>query len=309
MEPRYNFSDMSKEVRRSTDLLKNLEGRLESVTEGRFARHFRDGEGNLLKSGLELAVARLLKFFDIKYTYGAEIPLGNESVRVDFLTDHGLIEVCEGPNSWAEASKKVARIRRTRPETKAVVVANTGQTFDPIELGVPVVAMNPAPDLDPRKETIFMDDPSFAFDYSHILPWTEKCSVLHGHTSAVLVEIMGTPRRGMIVDFGEAKHIIREALRTMDHKLFISRKYMVEETASNYRLKFTSPNGEFDLSVPKVSTFLMGDEATIENLADVVSKMLIPKMPENVEAIGVYIYEGFNKGSHLLASILHSKAE
>jgi len=109
----------------------------------------------------------------------------------------------------------------------------------------------------------------------------------------------------MIVDFGDAKKTIREALCQMDHKLFICRKYLVGETGPNYRLKFTSPNGEFDLSVPKASTFLMDDEATIENLADVVSKMLIPKMPHNVEAVGVYIYEGFNKGSHLLASILH----
>ena len=38
-----------------------------------------------------------------------------------------------------------------------------------------------------KSESIFLDDPAFSFDYSHILPFSGKCSVLHGHTSSVLI--------------------------------------------------------------------------------------------------------------------------
>jgi len=31
--------------------------------------------------------------------------------------------------------------------------------------------------------------------------------------------------------------------------------------------------------------------------------MLADKMPENVQALGVYIYEGVNKGAHILSYI------
>ena len=48
--------------------------------------------------------------------------------------------------------------------------------------------------------------------------------------------------------------------------------------------------------------FLEG-EATVENLSSEIIKLLAPKMPENVEAVGVYIYEGYNKGSHIISNI------
>jgi hypothetical protein len=32
-------------------------------------------------------------------------------------------------------------------------------------------------------------------------------------------------------------------------------------------------------------------------------------MPQNVEAVGVYVYEGLNKGTHLLASLQGRGAE
>jgi hypothetical protein len=32
-------------------------------------------------------------------------------------------------------------------------------------------------------------------------------------------------------------------------------------------------------------------------------------MPENVESVGVYVYEGLNKGTHLLALIHSREAE
>lgn len=290
----------------SLKLVKNLGDRVQEITKGNYARSYRDPKGNILKSNAELMVARLLDFAGIEYEYGRPLPLKDGSaVSVDFSTEKGIVEVADAGESIEELRAKIVRIEGSFPGKKIIVVSRAGKTSDLEGLEVPVVNIS-CQEREVKRETIFMDDPSFAFDYAHILPWTKKCSVLHGHTSSVLVEIIGSLERGMIVDFGDAKDIIRDCLRQMDHKLFISRKYLVGEDGETYRIKFRSPNGYFDLKVPKQSTFLMDDEATIENLADVVLRMVLPKMPANVDALGVYIYEGLNKGSHLLASV-HDK--
>jgi 6-pyruvoyltetrahydropterin/6-carboxytetrahydropterin synthase len=59
----------------------------------------------------------------------------------------------------------------------------------------------------------------------------------------------------------------------------------------------------FELQVPKDTTYLLEGEATVENLSSEIIKILAPKMPSNVEAVGVYIYEGYNKGSHIISNI------
>jgi len=160
-----------------------------------------------------------------------------------------------------------------------------------------------------RLQTIFLDDPSFNFDYAHILPKTEKCSVMHGHTSSVLVEIMGTPVDGMVVDFNDAKPIIRRAVGDLDHKLFISEKYVRGRSGTHVDLGFQTIHGGFALHVPKGTTVLLEGEATVENLAKELLGRIAPKMPPNVEAVGVYVYEGLNKGTHLLADLHAREAE
>ncbi|MDG6957004.1 MAG: 6-carboxytetrahydropterin synthase, partial [Nitrososphaerota archaeon] len=154
-----------------------------------------------------------------------------------------------------------------------------------------------------RTQTIFLDDPSFNFDYAHILPRTEKCSVMHGHTSSVLVEVAGRPIEGMVVDFGTAKQLVREAVRGLDHKLFVSEKYVTSVDRESVSLKFDTVHGEFAIKAPKDTTVLLEEEATVENLAREVLGRIAPKMPRNVTSVGVYVYEGLNKGSHILAKV------
>ena len=81
-------------------------------------------------------------------------------------------------------------------------------------------------DKEPQTGSIFMEDPSFDFDYAHILPLVEKCSILHGHTSSVMVELVGQMKNNLLVDFGDAKKIIKEAISILDHKFFINNKYL-----------------------------------------------------------------------------------
>jgi 6-pyruvoyltetrahydropterin/6-carboxytetrahydropterin synthase len=151
--------------------------------------------------------------------------------------------------------------------------------------------------------SIFIEDPSLAFDYAHILPLVEKCSVLHGHTSTVMVEIIGSMKNNLVIDFGDAKRIIKEALGAIDHKFFINKKYLEKEDDLHFYVAFEGPQGYFNLQVPKSTTYLLSGEATVENLSSEIIRLLAPKMPPNVQALGVYIYEGVNKGAHIIAGV------
>jgi 6-pyruvoyltetrahydropterin/6-carboxytetrahydropterin synthase len=154
--------------------------------------------------------------------------------------------------------------------------------------------------------SLFMDDQSFNFDYAHILPMTKKCSVMHGHTSSLLVEITGRPVEGMVIDFGDAKDIIKNILKEVDHKLFINKKYVLSENGKEVRLSFSTIHGDFNIEAPKGTTVLMEGEATTENLAKYLVERIASEMPENVTSVGVYVYEGMNKGAYILAKI-HEK--
>ena len=88
-----------------------------------------------------------------------------------------------------------------------------------------------------------------------------------------------------------------------DHKFFINKKYLKDEDDSHFQIQFEGPKGMFDLQVPKNTTYLLEGEATVENLSTEIIKLLVPKLPSNVEAVGVYIYEGYNKGSHIISKI------
>ncbi len=283
-------------------LAKSLGRRIGTLNIGRRSRGYLDGRGNLLASSSELAVAKLLQFAGLEYSYRKELRLTDGSqIRPTFHTRKGVIIFDQGDGGIGEEVKK---IKGANPKLNVVVLSRLTKADSLNDLGCTSIVLDPEAETDTgRREAIFLDDPSFSFDYSHILPWTKKCSVLHGHTSAILLEVIGHPRRGMVVDFGDVKRLVKEAVSAIDHKLFISRKYLIEENELNYRIKFEGLNGIFDLSLPKESTFLLEGEATIENMADEVLKLIGPKMPSNVSALGVYIYEGLNKGSHLLASL------
>ena len=58
-------------------------------------------------------------------------------------------------------------------------------------------------------------------------------------------------KNNLLVDFGEAKKIIKEVIGIFDHKFFINRKYLQSEDETHYRSAFEGPKGMFDLQVPK----------------------------------------------------------
>ncbi|WP_075055568.1 6-pyruvoyl trahydropterin synthase family protein [Nitrososphaera viennensis] len=257
-----------------------------------------DSKGNLMRTRAELSVARMLDFLGHDYKYDQAVTLPDGAVvRVDFVTGSGRhIEVVD---SEADAAK-FRKIKEEMPALDIVAIGHSKYSSKVDEIDSMFFY-----DESERTQTgsIFIEDPSLAFDYAHILPLVEKCSVLHGHTSTVMVEIIGSMKNNLVVDFGEAKRIIKDTINMIDHKFFINKKYLEKEDDTHYYVSFQGPRGYFNLQLPKMTTWLMPGEATVENLSTEIIRLLAPRMPPNVEALGVYIYEGVNKGAHIIAGV------
>lgn len=254
---------------------------------------YADRQGNLIRSRTALSIARLLEFMGTRYEYDVTVP-GDPPLSVDFKTADRYIMVVDDETSMTQY--KAIRERVGADHIMALGHPTTASRLR--ELDDMVVY-----DDTSEAGSIFLEDPSFSFDYAHILPLVEKCSILHGHTSSVMVEMVGSMRDGLLVDFSEAKKIVRESVAIFDHKFFINRRYLVHEDDTHYRISFDGPKGKFDLQVPIHTTYLLDGEATVENLSTEIIRHLIPRLPNNVEGVGVYIYEGYNKGSHTVSRI------
>lgn len=253
--------------------------------------------GNLLRSRSELSVAKMLSFIGQEYQYdaGVKLPDGN-LLKIDFKVGSKYIEVVD---SEADAAK-FNHVSEMLPGTEIIAVGHS-KYASKIEEMDSLFFYDNADHM--QTGSIFIEDPSLSFDYAHILPLVEKCSVLHGHTSTVMVEIIGSMKNNLVIDFGEAKRIIKETLNAIDHKFFINKKYLQKEDDLHYYVAFEGPKGYFSLQLPKSTTYMLSGEATVESLSSEIIRLLAPKMPPNVQALGVYIYEGVNKGAHIIAGV------
>ena len=262
--------------------------------------------GNLLRSRSELSIAKMLSFLDQDYEYDVAVRMPDgESMKIDFKAGVGgnnnkYIEVVDSE----EDAIKFNNIREKLPTLDIIALGHSKYASRISEMDS-LFFFDSADHM--QTGSIFIEDPTLAFDYAHILPMVEKCSVLHGHTSTVMVEIIGAMKNNLVVDFGEAKRIIKETLNAIDHKFFINKKYLQREDDVHYYVAFEGPKGYFNLQLPKSTTYMLSGEATVEKLSSEIIKLLAPKMPQNVEALGVYIYEGINKGAHIIAGIKKEK--
>ncbi|HXV45688.1 MAG TPA: 6-carboxytetrahydropterin synthase [Nitrososphaera sp.] len=254
-------------------------------------------KGNLLRSRSELSVAKMLSFLGHDYQFDANVKLPDgKSIKIDFKVSGKYIEVVD---SEADAAK-FKQVREELPSLDIIAVGHS-KYASKIEEMDSLFFYDSGDHM--QTGSIFIEDPSLAFDYAHILPLVEKCSVLHGHTSTVMVEIIGSMKNNLVIDFGEAKRIIKETLNAIDHKFFINKKYLLKEDDLHYYVVFEGPKGYFSLQLPKLTTYMLSGEATVENLSSEIIRLLAPKMPPNVQALGVYIYEGVNKGAHIIAGV------
>jgi 6-pyruvoyltetrahydropterin/6-carboxytetrahydropterin synthase len=256
-----------------------------------------DSNGNLLRSRAEFSISKLLSFLGITYEYDANLSFKDgTSAKIDFKIGDRYIEIVDSKADIV----KFKLIKMELPDVDVIALGHSKYAAKVNELDSLFFYDS---NHSIHSGSIFIEDPSLAFDYAHILPLVEKCSILHGHTSTVMVEIIGQMTNNLVIDFGEAKKIIKDTLNVIDHKFFINKKYLQNEDDLYYFVSFDGPRGYFNLQLPKLTTFLLPGEATVETLSTEIIKLLAPKMPSNVEALGVYIYEGVNKGAHIIAEV------
>jgi 6-pyruvoyltetrahydropterin/6-carboxytetrahydropterin synthase len=147
-----------------------------------------------------------------------------------------------------------------------------------------LVNRNPAEEI-----SIFVEA---SFDYAHFLPGNEKCFPLHGHTSVAKLELKGeVDKCGMIIDYSEAKRLLREVLSKIDHKMVASEAYSTRE-GQTLVVKYRN----FCFRLPIEHVFLIRGEGTSENITRRLIEMMIDKVPNNVTRIGLTVTEGLGKG-------------
>jgi 6-pyruvoyltetrahydropterin/6-carboxytetrahydropterin synthase len=274
------------------DLIAGLAPQVKRLGNGGYGRAYVDARGIRRDSPLHLLVAELLETLGVRYKTDVKA-FPSSRLTADFSFGDTLI--------FLDKKIPLSVQKALVGGKKLILIERDSFRSDRLDPGVRVIELGG--EQETGQQMIFLDDPSFNFDYAHILPKTQKCSVMHGHTSSVLVEIIGRPVEGMVVDFGPAKDAVRAAIRGLDHKLFIRKRYVTDESKTHVKLSFATVHGDFRMEVPKATTVLLEGEATVENLSREVLSRIVPAMPKNVSAVGVYVYEGMNKGSHILAQL------
>ncbi|HET8794383.1 MAG TPA: 6-carboxytetrahydropterin synthase, partial [Nitrososphaeraceae archaeon] len=171
-------------------------------------------KGEYLSNRTQLTLSNLLNFLGKKYELNPKINLSNgESVVLDFKIDNEkYIEII---NSYDDLVK-FNKIKNNFPEMK-IVAMGSSKYLDKFNEVDSIFF------FDTKYEkigSIFIEDPSLSFDYAHILPLVKKCSILHGHTSTVMIEIIGKIENGLVIDFSEAKRLVKDAINELDHKFF-----------------------------------------------------------------------------------------
>ncbi len=134
------------------------------------------------------------------------------------------------------------------------------------------------------------------FDYAHFIPQHPTCFPLHGHTAKLEIRLKGEKKElDMILDFGELKKMVRNALKVLDHKLIVSKKYVKEINEGLVTIQYD----KFLVRAPVEHIYLLENEVTSENLSEEVCRILTEILPSNIHEIEVRIYEGNRKGAFI----------
>ena len=117
----------------------------------------------------------------------------------------------------------------------------------------------------------------FKFETAHSLPgYDGLCKNIHGHSYELLVTVAGYPieekkhpKRGMVMDFGDLKKIVRKVIvEPFDHALVLRRdvsKSLITELKKNYE-----------------KVILLDYQPTSEMMLDDFAGRITIKLPENV---------------------------
>src|SRR5262249_47893110 len=113
--------------------------------------------------------------------------------------------------------------------------------------------------------------------------------------------------RGFIIDFGEAKQIVKDTLGLFDHKLIAPRAAVLgppdaygpgsSPGQALVTIAFETPAGPHRLSLPATEVAIIDSDATVENLSAILAAAIYRRMPANVQRVLVRMFEGIGKSA------------
>ncbi len=141
-----------------------------------------------------------------------------------------------------------------------------------------------------------LDQQTLRFAAAHFTTFAGECEPLHGHNYALSVEIEGElTADSWVLDFGEAKALIRDICGDLDHKFLLP--------LENPALKITASDSEFEVKfgdrryvIPRPDVAQLPiDNSTAERLAEYIAGRIAASLRErgasNVTSIAVGVEE------------------
>ncbi|MCH7483519.1 MAG: 6-carboxytetrahydropterin synthase [Chloroflexi bacterium] len=143
---------------------------------------------------------------------------------------------------------------------------------------------------------IILEHQTLRFAAAHFTTFAGECEPLHGHNYALTVEIEGDLTvDSWVLDFSEAKSLVRNICRELDHKFLLP--------LDNAALKIAASDGEFEIKfgdrryvIPRSDVAeLPIDNSTAERLAEYIAGRIVDSLRErgasNVTSIAVGVEE------------------
>ncbi|MBN3035889.1 MAG: 6-carboxytetrahydropterin synthase [Bacteroidales bacterium] len=144
----------------------------------------------------------------------------------------------------------------------------------------------------------------FTFEMAHaLLGYDGDCRNIHGHSYSLSVTVSGvpetdpdSPKNGMVIDFGDLKKIIREAVvNDFDHALVLN-----SNTPSAWLGQMDGISGK---------TILVGYQPTSENLVQDFAQRILLRLPPQLKLTSVKLRETATSYVEWMASVSDSASD
>lgn len=142
------------------------------------------------------------------------------------------------------------------------------------------------------------------FASAHMIPLHESCGGIHGHSYIVDVQFEGerSGEFGFVVDFKNAKKIIRDICSKLDHKVLIPCKSDVIQFTSKNEDSIEFNVGKKQYKLPLEDCCLLPLKTTsAEDLAEYFTEEIIKYLKDketNLSSVQVCVNEGIGQGAY-----------
>jgi 6-pyruvoyltetrahydropterin/6-carboxytetrahydropterin synthase len=142
------------------------------------------------------------------------------------------------------------------------------------------------------------------FSAAHMIPLHESCGGIHGHSYIVDVQFEGerSGEFGFVVDFKNAKSIVRRICSKLDHKVLIPYKSDVIEFQKQDVTSLEFRIGKKEYKLPLEDCCILPLKSTsAEDLAEYFAEEIFKYLDEtnnNISSVQICVNEGIGQGAY-----------